>query len=107
MPVKLTYLFTMFFKVIFLLLTLSTLQSCTSYDQKQLSKVITSNDPEKAIKQYAKNKSRQYQQSPESVIHDINQLNKRFKALKNIIESIWGKGNSQLPSKKKIRQIHQ
>lgn len=101
MPVKLTYLLTMFCKVTCLLLTLTALQSCTSYDQKQLSKAITSNDPEKAIKQYAKNKSRQYQQSPESVIHDINQLNKRFKELKNIIESIWGKDNSQLPSKKK------
>lgn len=74
---------------------------CTSLDQQQLAKAITSSDPERALKKYAKTKSHQYQQSPEEVIKDLKQLDITLNKLSTIVESLWGKDNAQVASKKK------
>lgn len=85
------------------LIFLSTLltSACTSLDQQQLAKVITSNEPEKALKKYVQNKSSQYQQSPDKAIKDLKQLEVTLQKLSKIVESIWGKDNAQIASKKK------
>jgi len=75
--------------------------SCTTLDQKQLAKVITSNSPEQAFKKYVKNKSHQYKKSPDKVIKDLEQLDITLKKLSRIVESIWGKDNAQVASNKK------
>ncbi len=75
--------------------------SCTSLDQQQLVKVITSDKPEHVFKKYVDKKSDQYQKSPDKVIKDLKQLDITLKKLSDIVESLWGKDNAQVASKKK------
>ena len=82
----------------FLLLALA---SCTATDQEKFAKAIISKDPEKAFKDYAKTKSVQYKKSPEIIVRDLEQLDVTFKKLSAIVESIWGKKNAEMASKKK------
>lgn len=77
------------------------MSSCTTLDQKQLVKVVTSHKPDQAFKEYVKNKSQIYQKSPETIIKDAKQLEVTLHNLSIIVESIWGKDNSQVASKKK------
>jgi len=81
--------------------TLLLVFSCTSLDQQHLVKAIISKDPEKAFKKYAKNKSHQYQKSPDKVIKDLEQLDITLKNLSQIVQSLWGKRNAQIASRKK------
>ncbi|GAA0819700.1 membrane-bound lytic murein transglycosylase MltC [Colwellia asteriadis] len=87
--------------IFFIAMTALCLSSCTVGDQKKLTHVITSNDPEQAFKQYLKNKKTSYQQSPDVMISDIKNLDRTIKNLKSIAEKIWGKNNSQVASNKK------
>ena len=93
------------FLVIFILL--SSVSGCTSLDQKQLTKVITSNNPAKAFKKHLEVKSYQYKQSPSKIITDLEQLAITLKEFSRVIESLWGKNNSQIASKKKyVKYTH-
>ncbi len=75
--------------------------SCTSHDQKQLAKLITSDKPDQVFKKYVQNKSNQYKRAPETLVKDLKQLDITIKELARIVESLWGKDNAQVASKKK------
>lgn len=77
------------------------LSSCTAYDQEQITKIITSDAPDKAFKKYTKSKSEQYKKSPEILVKDIKNLDSTLKDFSQIIERIWGKKNAQVASRKK------
>lgn len=84
-----------------IIITLFFLVSCTSLDQKQLVKVVTSHKPDQAFKKYVEDKSQQYRKSPEVLINDVAQLEITLQKLSQIVESLWGKDNGQVASKKK------
>ncbi len=87
--------------IIFLFAVCFIMSSCTSLDKRQLVQVVTSHKPDQAFKKYVKNKSHIYQESPDLLIKDAKQLEITLKNLSKIVQSIWGKDNGQVASKKK------
>lgn len=77
------------------------LSSCTSLEQQKIVKVITSKNPDTALKSYLNNKKVLYEKSPNLIISDINNLDKTIKKLQSIVEGLWGKDNGQISTNKK------
>jgi membrane-bound lytic murein transglycosylase C len=78
-----------------------TLISCTSTDEARIKAAISSKDPKAQLKEYLKDKGKQYQQVPEQLVKDIKTIKQLFTDLESVVGAIWGGKNVQLPSKKK------
>jgi len=77
------------------------ISSCTSVDQQKLTKALTSNNPQKALKNYVNSKKATYKKSPDLILNDIRDLDKVLTQLKKTVVNLWGKSNAQIANNKK------
>lgn len=86
---------------LFPLLLLLLLTSCTATDQQKIVKIITNKDVEGAAKEFVDQKKKSYQKQPEQLIRDVKSLHLLLANLRDNIESIWGKEETELPTNKR------
>lgn len=78
------------------------LSACKSTDANKVIKAITSDKPDKAFEQIAKDKSKEYQRNPEQFIKDVQGIKALLAQLTKNASRVWGKNDTELPSNKRL-----
>lgn len=92
---------TFFYRLILVLVATFVLNACSATDQRNLMRAVQSNKPDDAIKHFANQKKRQYENDPTAILRDVKQLKVLFDRLKGNAGKVWGEKEANLPSKKK------
>lgn len=77
------------------------LSSCTVNDRQRVAAAANSDNPEKALVEFVKDKGREYQQSPGQLAQDIKSLAQLFDDLEGSIRKLWGEQFGTVPGNKK------
>ncbi|MBE1299206.1 MAG: DUF3393 domain-containing protein [Alteromonadaceae bacterium] len=75
--------------------------SCTATDQRMIAEASKAGSIEAALESFSKQKARQYQQNPQAVIQDIENIQRLLALLFDNASRKWGERNTDVPSREK------
>lgn len=75
--------------------------SCTATDQQMIAEASKAGSIEAAVESFSKQKARQYQQNPQAVIQDIENIKRLLALLFDNASRKWGEKDTDVPSREK------